>query len=61
MVAIAIGPVVAIVIAITVIVTAIMSPGVSMVVGNLFDLGVRNSRTIQRQCGHGVGRAGTRK
>ena len=52
---------VAIVIAIAVIVTAIMSPGVSVVVGNLFDRRVRDSGTIQRECGYGVGRAGTRK
>ena len=50
-----------IVIAITVIVTAIMSPGVSVVVGNLFDLRVRDRGTIQRERGHGVGRAGARK
>jgi len=56
-----VGPVVAIVIAIAVIVTAIMSPGVSVVVGNLLDLRVRDSGTIQRECGYGVGRAGTRK
>ena len=55
-----VGPVVAIVIAIAVIVTAIMSPGVSVVVGNLLDLRVRDSGTIQRECGYGVGRAGTR-
>ena len=48
-------------ISIAVITTAIMSPGVSVVVGNLFDLRVRESGTIQRERGHGVGRAGTRK
>jgi hypothetical protein len=48
-------------IAIAVIATAIMSPGVSVVVGNLLDLRVRDSGTIQRECGYGVGRAGTRK
>jgi hypothetical protein len=48
-------------ISIAVITTAIMSPGVSVVVGNLFDLRVRDSGTIQRERGHGVGRAGTRK
>jgi hypothetical protein len=64
-----IGPAVAVaivgsvvVIAIAVIVTAIMSPGVSVVVGNLFDRRVRDSGTIQRERGHGgVGWAGTRK
>ena len=54
-----VGPVV--VIAITV-VTAIMSPGVSVIVGNLFNCRVRDSGTIQCERGHGgVGRAGTRK
>jgi len=54
-----VGSVVAI--AIAVIATAIMSPGVSVVVGNLLDLRVRDSGTIQRECGYGVGRAETRK
>ena len=48
-------------ITIAVIATAIMSPGVSVVVGNLFDLRVRDSGTIQRERRHGVDRAGTRK
>jgi hypothetical protein len=48
-----VGPVVAIVIAIAVIVTAIMSPGVSVVVGNLFNCRVRDSGTIQCERGHG--------
>jgi hypothetical protein len=51
-----------VVIAITVIVTAIMAPGISVVVGNLFDRRVRDSGTFQRERGHGgVGGAGTRK
>ena len=58
-----VGSVVAIAVAViaTAVATAIMSPGVSVVVGNLLDLRVRDSGTIQRECGYGVGRAGTRK
>ncbi len=56
-----IGSVVAITISMAVIATAIMSPGVSVVVGNLFDCRVRDSGTIQGERGHGgVGWAGTR-
>ena len=45
----------------TAIATAIISPGASVVVGNLFHRRVRDSGTIQRERGHGgVGWAGTR-
>jgi hypothetical protein len=51
-----------VVIAIAVIATAIMSPGVSVIVGNLFDRRVRDSGTIQGEFGHGgVGWAGARE
>jgi len=54
-------PIISMAVIATAVATAIMSPGVSVVVGNLLDLRVRDSGTIQRECGYGVGRAGTRK
>jgi hypothetical protein len=57
-----VGSVVVIAISMTVIATAIGTPGVSVIVGNLFDRRARDSGPIQRERGHGgVSWAGARK